>query len=239
MNGIFKKAGIRHTPDIVGAATDTKNKSAKRTSNIIFGILLFGLGLFSLLGILWGITLLLTEPFGAATFGYLFGLAMFTFWSFVLFTAALACFSTTSNWFFILYQDRLLYKYNLEEKINSKTYREIEVPIKDVEGCYVLREFREGITVKRVDTSDYYMSIHFQYREESEKRYISLYHLDSYQEINQILSHLQNIQGIPMFFAIAHQHLGEELDDIESLKEAEPITFSGNLKDYNRSIFLN
>src|SRR5690625_3235767 len=234
MDKILKKAGLSNTSKVIGAATDVKNKSIKRMWNIFIGAMFFGLGILCLYGVLWSTTLIFTEPFGFVILGYLFGLALLALLGIFMFGAAFACFSTKSDWFLILYEDYLLYKFKSEGSTASNPYEQIKVPIKDIERCSILCEYRRDVK----NTSNYYMSVHFQYTENDEKKYISLYRLDGYQEVNQILNHLATVEDVPMFFATAHQELGEELNDIASISGADPIIFSGNLKDYNKGLFL-
>lgn len=239
MKNTLKKAGIPYTSDIVGVATDIKKKSGKRTGNLIVGIVFLGLGIFILLLGLSTLSLLLTTPFGLATFGLLFLLIPIGLMLLFTFLAVVGSFSTTSNWFLVLYETYLLYKYKSEDDDNGKTYEQIEIPLTEIDRCYILCEYRRGITVKRVDTSGHYMSVHILYKEEDEKKYLSLYHLDGYQDMSHIINKLEKEKNIPIYYATAHQELGEELNDLESLENADLITFSGNLKDYNLGSFLN
>lgn len=238
MKSILKKAGIPYTSDIVGAATDIKKKSVKRTGNLISGIIFLALGiLLSFLG-LAALSLLLTTPFGAATFGILFLFIPIILGLLFTYIAIVASFSTTSDWFLVLYDNSLLYKYKQEDD-SSETYGQIEVPIEKIKRCYLLCEYRRGITVKGVDTSGHFMSVHILYDEDNEKKYISVYNLDGYKDISKLLNHLEKEKNIPIYYATAHQELGEELNDMESLENADLITFGGNLKDYHLGSFLN
>lgn len=238
MKSILKKAGVPYTSDVVGAATDVKKKSFKRTGNLISGIIFLALGiLLSFLG-LAALSLLLTTPFGAVTFGILFLFIPIVLGLLFTFIAIVGSFSTTSDWFLVLYDNSLLYKYKQDDD-SSKNYEQIEVAIENIKRCYILCEYRRGITVKGVDTSGHFMSIHILYDEDDEKKYISVYNLDGYKDLSKLLNHLEKEKNIPIYYATAHQELGEELNDMESLENADLITFSGNLKDYHLGRFLN
>ena len=237
MKNILEKAGIPYTSDIVGAATDVKQKSVKRVTNLIFGILFLVLGIImAFLGLLV-LSLLFTTPFGGVTFGYLFLLLPITLMLFLTYAVVVGSFSTASNWFLVLYKKHLLYKYKKDD--NGKAYEQIEVRIDEIERCYILCEYREGITVKGTNTSAHYMSVHILHKEADENKYISVYGLDGYEDISGLINHLEKEQNIPIYYATARQGLGQELNDLESLENAELITFSGNLKDYNLGFSLN
>lgn len=237
MKNILEKAGIPYTSDIVGAATDVKQKSVKRVTNLIFGILFLVLGIImAFLGLLV-LSLLFTTPFGGVTFGYLFLLLLITLMLFLTYAVVVGSFSTASNWFLVLYKKHLLYKYKKDG--NGKAYEQIEVLIDEIDRCYILCEYREGITVKGTNTSAHYMSVHILYKEADENKYISVYGLDGYEDISGLINHLEKEQNIPIYYATARQGLGQELNDLESLENAELITFSGNLKDYNLGFSLN
>lgn len=140
MKNISKRANIHYTSGVIGAATDIKKKSVKRTGNVIFGIILLILGMImSLLG-LSVLALLLTTPFGIATFGLLFLLIPIVLILLFSFVAVVGSFSSTSNWFLVLYKNRLLYKYKEDNDDASKTYAQIELPIDEIERCYILCE---------------------------------------------------------------------------------------------------
>ena len=237
MKNILEKAGIPYTSDIVGAATDVKQKSVKRVTNLIFGILFLVLGIImAFLGLLV-LSLLFTTPFGGVTFGYLFLLLPITLMLFLTYAVVVGSFSTASNWFLVLYKKHLLYKYKKDG--NGKAYEQIEVLIDEIDRCYILCEYREGITVKGTNTSAHYMSVHILHKEADENKYISVYGLDGYEDISGLINHLEKEQNIPIYYATARQGLGQELNDLESLENAELITFSGNLKDYNLGFSLN
>lgn len=237
MKEILKKAGIPYTSDIVGAATDVKKKSVKRVSNLIFGLIFFVLGIIMLFLGLFVLSLLFTTPFGGVTFGYLFLLLPITLMLLLSYVAVVGSFSTASKWFLVLYEKYLLYKHKQDD--NGKAYEQIEVPIDEIDRCYILCEYREGITVRGTNTSAHYMSIHILYNEKEGKKYISVYALDGYEDISGLINHLEKEQNIPIYYATARQGLGQELNDLESLENANLITFSGDLKDYNVGFSLN
>lgn len=237
MKNIVIKAEIPYTSDIVGAATDVKKKSVKRVSNLIFGLIFFVLGIIMLFLGLFVLSLLFTTPFGGVTFGYLFLLLPIALMLLLSYVAVVGSFSTASKWFLVLYEKRLLYKYKKDD--NGKAYEQIEVPIDEIDRCYILCEYREGITVRGTNTSAHYMSIHILYNEKEGKKYISVYALDGYEDISGLINYLEKEQNIPIYYATARQGLGQELNDLESLGNANLITFSGDLKDYNVGFSLN
>lgn len=237
MKDILREAGIPYTSDIVGAATDVKKKSVKQASNLIFGILFLVLGIIMLFLGLFILTLIFTTPFGSATFLYLFLLLPIGLMLLLAYVAVVGGFFPTSKWFLVLYENHLLYKYKKDDK--SKAYEQIEVPIAEIDRCYILCEYREGITVRGTNTSAHYMSVHMLYNVEDEKKHLSVYGLDGYKDISGLLNHLEKEQNISVYYATARQGLGQKLNDLESLENANLITFSGNLKDYNLGVFLN
>lgn len=233
MKKILKKANIPYSSNLIHATTDLKSFSGKRLGQIGLGIFFLSGGALSLYGTFWMVSLALNKSM-------LYMLAAIVFASFTLIglIATYGFFSASNNWFLILYRDRLLYKYRLTQTSKKRAYRALELPLHTLKGCYILREYREGEKVRRINTSDAVVSVHFQYLEEEKKKYLSIYQLNDYIDISFILSYLEVEKGIPIYFKKAHQTFGEALDSIELLEDAERIAFTHELKNHNVTFFL-
>lgn len=227
---VLKKAKLSYDLDIVTAATDKKVVSGKRVTSIILGFFMLAASLFLLFVVLYGVDALFTTPFNIIADLVIVILMVITLLlgMFCLY-GAFQLFSPKSDWFIVLYKDKILYKY-----LQDNSYHELVVPINDIHRCIVMHKFTQGARVNGKDTSQYHISVHFAYVENDEEQFISLYLMDGYGELNQMITYLTKIKKIPFYYAEINQGISEKIDDKEGLLEAEKETFLGDLKHYQK-----
>ena len=228
MDQILKKAKIEPNPNIIAAATDAKSASSKRVSNIIFGVILIIVGVLFLFSVLGFISLILSQSFGGLSIFLLFMVVFFGLFGYGSIRMGMFSISSKSDWFLILYEDHLLYKY----RDDDDSYRKTEIPLDLIEKCFILCKRKIQYAPKGNSTA-HILSIHFQYTEDEEQQFISLYYLDGYDEMNKIITYLNKTKKAPVYYVKTFEDKFEELSDIYSLKNAEEIDFTGSLEDYH------
>lgn len=113
------------------------------------------------------------------------------------------------------------------------------MPFNAVQKCHILRKRVKRLTYlkyKRIELVEYHLSVHLEYVDDGEQDYIHLTLPDGFNELNTLISFLQNEQGIPVYFNIAEPEGYEELKEDEALKiaESKEVDFTGDLKDYDK-----
>jgi len=230
MESTLKKAKVPYRSDIITAATDKKLSSGKRISNIILGFFMLGIGLYGLYGALYGLVALFTTPF-KLVMGVLLIFAivvMLLLGAFCIY-AAFRSFSPKSEWFIILYQDKILYKYRQDQ-----SYREVVIEINDLCKCMVMHKIWMSKLLKGRNATQYDISVHLEYMENEEKQVISLEQMDGYHELNRLIRYLTADKDIPFFYVEIDKGYNEKPDDLEVLKDAEETDFLGGLKRYQK-----
>lgn len=232
MESIVKKAGVKISSDMITAATDVKGKGARKAGNIFFGGCLF------IVAVLFGYTAIVslasifTRAFDGGSVGFIFLFLMSICVSIFCFLVAKISISSKSGWFLILYRKHMLYKYR-----EKGSYEDIKVPLTNIKKCYLLRKRvnRMGSGGRRMmKYIEFHMSVHFQYEESNELKYISLINLDGNAEVNKALRYLQKEKNIPIYFANANPVGYEIIEEIGALEGAEEIVFTGDLLDYDK-----
>jgi len=212
--------------------------SGKRLEYIFWGIVLFVLGIFFAgLGLSF-ISLITNELYGwfGKTIFVIIGIAILGV-AYGIMRLSLFSFAGKSNWFLILYRDSVLYKYRDNKDENE--FVEIKMPFNAVQKCHILRKRVKRLTYlkyKRIELVEYHLSVHLEYVDDGEQDYIHLTLPDGFNELNTLISFLQNEQGIPVYFNIAEPEGYEELKEEEALKiaESKEVDFTGDLKDYDK-----
>jgi len=235
MNRVLRKANVTYDPSIITVATDHKRWSRKHISNILFGILwvvpgLFMLGLaiyivFGYPGNWDGIFFII---FGSATnqagwFGnvilFLMSVIYFFFSMFLLIMGLAGGLFPSSTWTFVLYPNAFLYKGN------DKT---VEEPISSIQSCYIIKKIHTNRYEKTI------VNIHVKYMKDHQDHFVSLTHYDGYNEINEIISYLQDEKGIPVYFTSFYGVSKKDLEELEN-QEVIQIEFNNDIKSYIRS----
>lgn len=232
MDKILKKAKIEPNPNIIAAATDARSASSKRTSNIIFGVILIIIGILFLFSTLAFISLIASQSFGGLSIFLLFMVVFLGLFGYGSIRIGMLLISSKSDWFLILYGDHLLYKYRNEDD----SFTEIKIPLDYIEKCFILLKYREGPNGRGSMSYSYYISTHFQYLKDGEKQFISLYQMDGYAGIDETLRFLQDSKDVPVYYATGDQDVRGFPRDKTILKSADEIEFSGTIKDYHKGI---
>src|SRR5699024_7722281 len=123
------------------------------------------------------------------------------------------------EWVFVLYPDSFLYRYK------NKT---IEASISNIESCYLMKKNSINKHFKTV------VNIHLQYVKDEKKQFVSFTHYDGYDEVNEIISYLQDKKDIPIYYTSLN---GVDKKDLEELpyQKLELIEFNNDIKSYIRN----
>ncbi|QQK81214.1 hypothetical protein HUG20_15755 [Salicibibacter cibi] len=135
---IVRQAGVDDNPNIISAVANLRSNSAKSIGNKIWGVLFLIVTIAAFFGAITVLELIFFHPFdGINTLGIMFGGVLMVSIMIYMGIAAYKNFSAKSNWFLILYPDKILCIFR--KKPNEK-FQEKELHLEQVKACLLQRK---------------------------------------------------------------------------------------------------
>src|SRR5699024_3171995 len=243
MKKLLKEANVPWDESIIAVTSDKKSYENKflDTLNNGYPLIILGILLFFYLGIILSIIF-----FAAVTSAILSPLmpseienSVFSVLSFMFFFVGI--FSVISiimgirqlrrkgKWYVILYPDRILYKY----RVNKEMYEQW-VPLLKLQKCFIYPSQKSSYRLffkRKMIKKTFFINVQFEYDELDTVHYIPMLLPNRYNDLNTIISYVQDAYHIPIYLTqrkIAKQETFQSIEDTHFQK----VDFNGDLHAY-------
>src|SRR5699024_2762173 len=150
----------------------------------------------------------------------------------ISFTFGLKQLTQKATWYTILYPTYLLYKYYENSMLAEK-----RLPLSTIHSCFINPTRKASYhfsTSKPRMQFEFSVNIHLEYKENDETHYVSMPLASQYEQLNKLITYLQEEQQIPVYYSHVRMTKKESTQPVTSLDPVnfELIEFNGDLKGY-------
>lgn len=153
----------------------------------------------------------------------------------ISFTFGLKQLQQKATWYTVLYPNYLVFKYR-----ENGAFTEKKVHLLAIRNCFIIPTRKPYVQFSRIKPRvrfEFSVNIHLEYEENDELHYLSMPLASQYNQLNKLITYVQQEQHIPMYYSHVRMTKKESTQPVTSLDPVnfEMIEFNGDLKEYVRS----